>query len=311
VEYRHLGKSGLEVSAIGLGANPFGNEVDAATAASIVHRALDLGVTYIDTADIYNSGVSEEHLGLALKGRRHEVVLGTKAAGAMGPGPNQQGASRKHLKEAIEASLRRLGTDYVDLYWIHHPDRGTPMDETMRTLDDLVRSGKTRYIGCSNYWDWEVCESIWTARSQHLTPFICVQPMYNLLYREIEQTTVPMCQAYGLGIVPYFPLAGGFLTGTYRRGVPPPAGTRGANRPTFARWTSERNWDVLEQLEQFTRARGRTVAELAIAWLLTRPCLSTIIAGADTVGHIEGNVKAAEWRLTEEELAEVDRITGP
>ena len=309
MEYRHMGSSGLEVSVIGLGANPFGNEVNAEMAQAIVHRALDLGVTYFDTADIYNQGVSEEYLGQALKGRRNEAVLGTKTGGAFGPGPNQHGASRKHIMESFEASLRRLGTDFVDLFWIHHVDEVTPFEETQRALDDLVRSGKTRYIGCSNYAAWQVCEAIWTSRTAHLAPFIAVQPFYNLLYREIEAELVPLCRKYGLGIVPYFPLAGGFLTGTYRRGVAPPAGSRGAGRPTFARWTNDRNWDVLEKLVPFARERGHTVAELAIAWLVSRSHVSTIIAGADVPEHIEGNVRAGEWELSDADLAELDQMT--
>lgn len=311
MDYRHFGSSGLEVSTLGLGANPFGNEVSAETAAAIVHRALDLGVTYFDTADIYNQGVSEDFLGRALKGRRHEAVLGTKTGGAFGPGPNQHGASRKHIMESLEASLQRLGTDYVDVFWIHHVDEETPFEETQRVLDDLVRSGKVRYLGCSNYAAWQVSEALWIARSQGLVPFVAVQPFHNILYREVEQDLVPLCRFHGLGVVPYFPLAGGFLTGTYRRGVPPPAGSRGAGRITFARWTNDRNWDLLEKLEPFARERGHSIAELAIAWLVSRPYVSTIIAGADTVEHVEGNVKAGEWRLTDADIDELDRLTAP
>ena len=212
--------------------------------------------------------------------------------------------------DSFEASLRRLGIDYVDIFWIHHVDEITPVEETQRALDDLVRSGKTRYIGCSNYAAWQVCEAIWTSRIGHLAPFIAVQPHYNLLYREIEAELVPLCRRYGLGVVPYFPLAGGFLTGAYRRGVPPPPGSRGAGRPTFARWTSGHNWDVLEKLEPFAKERGHTVAELAIAWLVSRPHVSTIIAGADVPEHLEGNVRAAEWKLGQEELAELDRLSS-
>lgn len=310
MEYRNLGHSGLQVSALGLGANPFGNEVDAETAVAIVHRALELGVNYVDTADIYNNGVSEEYVGRALEGHRREVVLGTKATGSMGPGPNDRGAARKHLMDALDASLRRLGTDHVDLYQMHNTDPRTPIEETLRTLDDMVHSGRVRYIGCSNYTDWQIVEAQSLARAQLLTPFVSAQPMYNLLERDVEKTVLPACDRYGLGIIPYFPMAGGFLTGTYQRGVPLPPGTRGANRPTFARWTSDRNWDVLEQLEGFAQARGHPIAQLPIAWLLSRPIVSTVIAGADFVEHIEGNVKALDWKLSAEDLAEIDRMTA-
>jgi len=228
----------------------------------------------------------------------------------MGPGPNEGGASRRHLIESVEASLRRLRTDWIDVFHIHHPDPRTPTEETMRALDDLVRAGKIRYLGCSNYEEWRIVESQWIARAERLMPFVSAQPMYNLLNREIEHSTVPLCERYGLGIIPYFPLAGGFLTGLYRRGEPLPPGSRGANRPTFARWTSvERNWDLLEQLEAFARARGHSVAELAMAWLLSRPYVSTVIAGADVVEHVAANVRAAEWRLSPDDLAELDRLT--
>lgn len=308
MEYRNLGHSGLQVSALGLGANPFGNEVDADTAAAIVHRALDLGVNYIDTADIYNQGVSEELVGRALRGHRREVALGTKATGAMGRGPNDRGAARKHLIDALDASLRRLGTDYVDLYQMHNTDPRTPIEETLRALDDMVRSGRVRYLGCSNYADWQIVEAQRLAEVERLAPFVSAQPLYNLVDRTVEQTVLPICERYGLGVIPYFPLAGGFLTGFYQRGVPLPPGSRGANRPTFARWTTDRNWDMLEQLHGFAAARGHSVNELAIAWLLSRPVVSTVIAGADRVEHIEANAKAVDWKLTPEDLAEIDRI---
>jgi aryl-alcohol dehydrogenase-like predicted oxidoreductase len=310
VEYRQLGRSGLQVSTVGLGANPFGNEVGQEGATAVVQRALDLGVNYIDTANTYNDGRSEEILGRALQGRRGEIVLGTKAGGAMGPGPNQGGASRKHLIESVQASLRRLGTDWIDLFHIHHPDPHTPSEETMRALDDLVHAGKIRYLGCSNYPEWQIVECQRITQAEHLTPFISCQPPYNLLNREIERGIVPLCERYGLGIIPYFPLAGGFLTGLYRRREPLPPGSRGANRPTFARWTSiERNWDLLEQLEAFAKERDHTVTELAIAWLVSHAFISTIIAGADVPAHVDANIRAAEWKLSSEELAELDRIT--
>lgn len=309
MEYRQLGKSGLQVSAMGLGANPFGLEVDESGAAAVVNRAIDLGITFIDTADIYHAGRSEEFLGKALRGHRHEVVLGTKAGGAMGDGPNDRGASRKHLMDSVHAALRRLQTDYLDVFQIHHPDPLTPPEETMRTLDDLVREGTVRYIGCSNYATWQLCEAIQVARFHNLTPLASAEEHYNLLYREIEREFIPLCRSEGIGLIPYFPLAGGFLTGNYRRGQSPKPGSRGM-RPTFVRWTTERNWNLLNELERFTRERGHSVAELALAWLVAQPIVSTVIAGAEKPEEVEENVRALEWRLSDTELRELDRITA-
>jgi 1-deoxyxylulose-5-phosphate synthase len=309
VQFRRLGNSGLRVSAVGLGCNPFGNEVDQATAQAIVSRAIDLGVNYFDTADSYYEGRSETFLGAALKGRRHEVVVATKFGNRVGPGPNDTGASRHHIFASCEASLRRLQTDYIDLYQVHTPDRSTPIDETLEALNALIQQGKVRYIGCSNYFAWEVVEAIWLARQRNLQAFVTCQDFFNLLYREIEKQFVPMCDKYGLGLIPYLPLAGALLSGTYRRGVPPPPGTRGALRPTFARWDSDRNWRVQEAVSAFAAERQWSLPRLAIAWLLSRPIVSTVIAGADRLEHIEDNVRALELQLTPDDLAEIDRLT--
>ena len=309
MEYRRLGRSGLEVSAIGLGCNTYGRYTDEAGTAAILYRAIDLGINFIDTSDTYGRGVSEEHIGKALEGgRRNQLLIGTKAAGSMGEGPNMAGASRQHLTEGVEASLRRLRTDYIDLFQVHFPDSKTPIDETMRALDDLVRQGKIRYIGCSNYAAWQVCEAIWTARTHHLTPFVSVQPEYSLMKRAIETELLPFCEEYGVGILPYYPLAAGFLTGKYRRGQSAPEGVRGANNPGFARWTSDRNYDLLEKLEAFAVQRGHSVAELAFAWLLARPVVSSVIAGTTRPEQVEANAQAGEWRLTAEEVKELDEV---
>lgn len=308
MDYRYFGTTGMRVSAIGVGCNPFGNEVDAKGAAAVVNRALDLGVTYFDTADSYFEGRSEEYLGRALKGQRQRAIVATKAGNATGPGLNDTGTSRRHLMDAVDASLRRLQTDYIDVYQIHSPDRHTPAEETMRALDDIVRQGKARYIGCSNYFEWEVCEAIWTARLHHLTPFVSCQEFFNLLYRDAEKRMLPFCQKYGLALIPYFPLAGAMLSGTYRRGLTPP-GTRGAIRPSFKRWDSERNWNVQEKLAAFAAARGYSLPQLAVAWLLTRPMLCTVIAGADKPEHIENNAGALDVHLSPQDLAELDEIT--
>ncbi len=309
MEYRHLGKSGLQISAIGLGCNPFGNEVDVPTAQRIVDRAMELGVTYFDTADSYFAGRSEEYLGQALAGKRHQVLVATKFGNRMGSGPNDTGASRKHILEACEASLRRLRTDYIDVYQVHTPDRGTPIEETMRALDDLVRQGKVRYIGCSNFFEWEACEAQWLAEMHQLTPFVSCQDFYNLLYRDIEKRMEPFCIKYGLGMIPYFPLAGGLLSGSYKRGTAPALGSRGAIRPTFRAWDTERNWAVQEPLLAFAQEHGWTLPQLSIAWLLTRPMMATVIAGADLPEHVEANIKALDVHLSTKDLAELDRIT--
>jgi 1-deoxyxylulose-5-phosphate synthase len=309
MEYRNLGAAGLKVSAVGLGCNPFGNEVDAAGAAAIVGRALDLGVTYFDTADSYFDGRSEEYLGRALEGKRDAAIIATKFGNAMGPGPNDGGASRHRIVRACEASLRRLRTDYIDVYQVHAPDRATPLDETLRALDDLVRAGKVRYLGCSNFFAWEIGEALWIADKRNLTPFVIAQDFYNLLYRDIEKRMAPFCHKFGIGMVAYFPLAGGLLSGTYRRGVAPAPGSRGAGRPSFKTWDSPRNWDVQEKLAAFAERRGWALPQMALAWLLTRKMTFTVIAGADEPAHIASNVASLEIRFSTDDLAELDRIT--
>jgi aryl-alcohol dehydrogenase-like predicted oxidoreductase len=309
VKYRQLGSSGLRISAIGLGCNPFGNEVDERTAQAIVDRAMALGVTYFDTADSYYDGRSEEFLGKTLAGKRHDVLIATKVGNRTGPGPNDSGASRQHILEACEASLRRLRTDYIDVYQIHSPDRDTPIAETLEALNDLIRQGKVRYIGCSNYFEWEVVEAEWAARSRGLTSFMSCQDHYNLLYRDVEKRMVPLCIKYRLGLIPYLPLAGAMLSGAYRRDVPPRPGSRGAIRPTFTAWASDRNWTVQEGLADFAQSRGWSLPQLSVAWLLTRPMVPTVIAGADRPEHIQDNVGAIDVTFTHADLAEIDRLT--
>lgn len=311
MEYRTLGRSGLQVSVVGLGCNNFGRRLDREQTRAVVSRALELGVTLFDTADVYGpAGLSEEYLGDALKGHRRNVVIATKFGAPMGEGPLWSGASRRYIFEAVDASLRRLGTDYIDLYQVHFPDTRTPIEETMRALDDLVRAGKVRYIGCSNFAAWQVVEAQWTARSLHLTPFITAQNLYNLLDRRIERELVPACNAYGLSILPYFPLASGFLTGKYRRGQPPPPGTRlAAAGPMAERVLTDANFDTLERLEAFASERGHTMIQLAIGWLASQRHVGSVIAGATKPEQVDQNVAAAEWKLTPQELAEVDAMT--
>ena len=311
MEQRNLGRSGLQVPIVGLGCNNFGRRCDKEQTAVVVQKALDLGITLFDTADIYGpGGLSEEYLGAALQGKRRDVIIATKFVGPMGEGPLWGGASRRYIADAVEASLRRLGTDYIDLYQIHFPDTKTPIEETLRALDDLVRQGKVRYIGCSNFTGWQVVEAQWITRTQHLSPIVSAQNQYNLLDRRIERELVPASNAYGLGILPYFPLASGFLTGKYRPGQPPPEGTRLAGAgPMADRVLTERNFETLTKLEAFVESRGRSMLDLAIGWLASQPHVASVIAGATKPEQLEQNVSAAEWRLTAEELAEVDTIT--
>jgi aryl-alcohol dehydrogenase-like predicted oxidoreductase len=312
VEYRNLGNSGLQVSVIGLGCNNFGGRLDADGTRAVVDKCIDMGITFFDTADVYGGrGKSEEFLAPALKPHRRNIVIATKSASPMGEGPYWRGASRRYLMEAVDDCLRRLDTDYIDLYQIHFPDTSTPTEETMRALDDIVRSGKVRYIGCSNYAAWQVVESQWVARTQNLTPFVSAQNQYNLLERNIERELVPACKKYGLSILPYFPLASGFLTGKYRPGEPPPEGTRLAGMgPMASRVLNERNFDTLMKLEGVAQRTGHTMLELAIGWLASQSYIGSVIAGATKPEQVEQNAKAAEYRLTPEEMKEVDEILG-
>ena len=254
MEYRYLGKSGLKVSVIGLGTNNFGRRLDADASALVINHALDMGVNMIDTSNSYGDGYSEEYIGRALKGKRDKAIIGTKVSSTVGEGPNDGGNSRQHIMAAVEDSLRRLKTDYIDLYQIHWHDPHVPIEETLRALDDLIRQGKVRYVGCSNFTAWQVCEAAWTSKTLGISEFVSVQPQYSLMDREIEGELVPFCEIYGVGILPYYPLANGFLTGKYRRGQNAPEGTRLAesDRGMF----TDTNFDLLERLEAFCGARA-------------------------------------------------------
>jgi aryl-alcohol dehydrogenase-like predicted oxidoreductase len=286
--------------------------LDAAATKAVVDKAIDMGITFFDTADVYGGrGKSEEYLGPALKPHRRNVVIATKSASPMGEGPYWAGASRKYLMDAVDDCLRRLDTDYIDLYQMHRWDDRTPIEETLRALEDMVRAGKVRYIGCSNYTGWQVVEAAWVAKTEHLTPFISAQNQYNLLERNIERELVPACRKYGLSILPYFPLASGFLTGKYRPGEPPPEGTRLAGMgPMASRVLNEKNFDTLMKLEGLAQRSGHTMLDLAIGWLASLPYVGSVIAGATKPEQVEQNVKAAEYRLTPEEMKEVDEILG-
>jgi aryl-alcohol dehydrogenase-like predicted oxidoreductase len=309
VEYRRLGRSGLQVSLVGLGCNNFGGRIDADQTAAVVNKALDLGINLFDTADVYgNRGVSEEFLGKALKGRRREAVIATKFGSPMGEGPHWQGGSRRYIYDAVHDSLRRLGTDYIDLYQIHRPDDETPIEETLRALDDLVRSGEIRYLGNSNYSAAQVVEAAWVAKTEHLTPYVSAQNQYNLLDRRIESELLPACAKYGLGMLPYFPLASGFLTGKYQQGQEAPAGTRLAG-PMGGRMLTEGNFATLQKLQEVADNAGRSMLQLAMSWLAQQPTVASVIAGATRTEQVEQNVNAVDWTLSPDELAAIDAAT--
>ena len=311
MEYRNLGSSGLKISEVGLGCNNFGLRVDEPNSIAIVQHALDLGINFLDTADWYGQrGMSETYIGKAIKGKRSQVLIATKFGFVMGKGPNERGTSRYHVVEAVDASLKRLGTDYIDLYQMHRPDPATPIEETLRVLDDLVRAGKVRYIGCCNTAAWQLSEALWTSKVNHLESFVTVQVEYNLLDRSIEKELVPLCQKYGVGVIPWGPLAGGYLSGSYQRAKKAPAGSRLAIVPLYGQFWSEANFDKLDKLKAFAAERGHTVAELAIAWLLSHPWLSTVIAGASKSEQVTANAAAGNWKLTPQEAVAVSEIVG-
>ena len=311
MQIRNLGGSGLRVSAVGLGCNNFGQRTDLETSRKVIYRAIDLGITLLDTADIYaGMGGSETVLGQVLGERRKDIVLPTKYSKPISTDGTNQGASRRYIMSAVEASLRRLKTDYIDLYQQHDYDPLTPIEETLRALDDLIRQGKVRYIGNSNFPAWRVAEAELTARAINVSRFVSCQDEYSLVVRDIEKDLLPAAQEYKLGLLPFFPLASGLLTGKYKRGTAAPEDTRFGKAPALRdRYVTPRNEDIAEKLQAFAQARGHSLLELAFSWLLARPQVASVIAGATRVEHVEQNVKAIDWTLSAEELAEIDRIT--
>jgi aryl-alcohol dehydrogenase-like predicted oxidoreductase len=309
VDYRRLGRSGLEVSVVGIGCNNFGRRCDQDQTTAVVSQAIEVGINLFDTADIYGGdGLSEQFLGKALEGRRQDVVVATKFAGPMGEGPMRRGTSRRYIMDAVDASLTRLNTDYIDLYQVHFPDAETPMEETVRALDDLVSSGKVRYLGNSNFSGWQIAHADWIARTNHQTPFISAQNQWSLLQRGVEAEVVPAAQEFGLGVLPFFPLASGLLTGKYKRGEDAPEGTRLSAGPMAARSLTDRNFDIVEPLEAYAIEHGHTLLELAFSWLASHPAVGSVIAGATKTEQVTSNAESAGWVLTAEERADVDAI---
>jgi aryl-alcohol dehydrogenase-like predicted oxidoreductase len=314
MQYRRLGNSGLAVSVVGIGCNNFGRKLDQAGTQIVVDTAIELGVTLFDTADVYGTphGKSEELLGAALKanGRRDDVVLATKfgspMSGTNGVDWDARG-SRRYVTKAVEASLRRLGTDHIDLYQLHTPDRQTPVEETLAALDHLVWAGKVLYLGSSNFAGYEIADAAWTARTAHLTPFISAQNEYSLINRAVEAEVVPACQKFGVGLLPYFPLASGLLTGKYDRGTPPPAGTR-LSDARWAGYLTEQRWDKVEKVQEYARERSVDLLDVAIGGLAALPAVASVIAGATTAEQVRANVAAGSWTPSADDLAALRKL---
>jgi aryl-alcohol dehydrogenase-like predicted oxidoreductase len=321
MEYFNLGRSGLKVSQLCLGTMQFGWTADESTAFDVLDSAFQAGLNFIDTADVYSrwvegnpGGVAETILGKWMKqnpGRRQQIVLATKVRGRMGDGPNDEGLSRVHIMEAVEASLRRLQVEAIDLYQLHSPDQTTPVEETLRALDDLVRGGKVRYIGCSNFKAWQLMEALWTSDRSSLESFASLQPHYNLLHRqEYEAGLQAVCLEHGLGVIPYSPLAGGFLTGKYKRGEEPPEGSRGAGSSRMSKYLADdRTWAVMEALEQIAERHGASQSQIALAWTMQQPGITSPIIGPRSVEQLEDNLGAVSHVLADEDIEALDSLT--
>jgi len=309
MDYRQLGYSGVRVSVIGLGANRFGApDVPQADVDKIIDAALDAGINFIDTANVYNDGASEETLGHALKGRFHRVVMATKFNFPRKISANSWGASRYHMMQSLELSLRRLQTDHIDLYYCHRWDDATPIEETLRALDDLIHMGKLNYIGASAYASWQLAHANLLAELKGWSRFAVLQSEYNMLSRAVEREVLPYCRAHQVGFVPYYPLAGGFLTGKYEPGKPAPRGSRGESARSVQELMTEKNYRVVTRLSGWAKDHGRGINELAQAWLLAQPAICSVITGARKVEHVTSNVKAADWILKRDELKEIEAI---
>jgi aryl-alcohol dehydrogenase-like predicted oxidoreductase len=311
VEQRNIGRSGLRASLLGIGCNNFGPRLDVEATKRVVFRALDVGVTFFDTADAYGFGSSESQLGEVLGVRRKDVIIASKFGMAMDKEGRLSGASRRYIMSAVEASLKRLRTEWIDFYQLHQPDAATPIDETLRALDDLITQGKVRYIGCSNLPAWQVVEANCTAATRGFSPFLACQEEYSLLVRDIERDLLPAMKKHGLSLLPYRPIAGGFLTGKYKRNAPMPKGARlsSSSMKRFAdRFLTNENWEKLERLEAFAKERSRSLLDIAFGWLASKPFIPSIIAGASTPEQVDLNWKAVTCNLSPEELSHVESL---
>ena len=317
MEYRSLGRTGVKVSELCLGCMMFGGKTTPEDSYTIIDHALAAGINFLDTANVYSRGRSEEVTGEALKrnGKRNQIVLATKVHGVMADDdPNMQGNSRRHIIEQCDASLRRLQTDWIDLYQIHRPQSDIPIDETLRALDDLIRAGKVRYIGTSTYGAWQLVESFWMSKELGLNRFVCEQPPYNLLDRRIERELIPMARTYGMAIIPWSPLAGGLLTGKYTRNAPPPAGARFfdyESNPIYQRRWTQQAFDILEGLDPIAKAKGVSMSQLTLAWAVHQPGVTSPIIGPRTMEQLVDNLKALDVKVTDEDRAAIDKISIP
>jgi aryl-alcohol dehydrogenase-like predicted oxidoreductase len=309
LETRPVGGGVLQATVVGLGCNNFGRRMDSEGATRVVHAALEEGITFFDTADMYGSGQSEEMLGAALKGRREEAVIASKFGHSSG-GEGRSGGSRRWIRIAVEASLRRLDTDWIDLYQLHTPDPATPIEETLETLTELVSEGKIRCAGSSNLLSWQIADADWVARSRGFTRFVTAQNEYSLLDRSVEQAVIPACAHFDVGMIPYTPLANGLLTGKHRRGRPPVPGTRLATAPGAGaqRWLTDSNFDIVEALEAFALERGASLLDVAIGGLIAQPQVVSVIAGATSPEQVRANARAGRWRPSAADLEELDRV---
>lgn len=313
MRYKKLGRTGLMVSEICLGTMTFGNQIDEAESIKLIKWAVDTGINFIDIADQYVDGLTEEIVGKAVKGVRNSVVLTTKVgAWQSGPSVNEIGCSRKHIMQAVEDSLRRLGTDYIDIYYPHRWDTATPIDETLRALDDLVHQGKVRYIGCSNYLVWQLCKALWISDLYNLARYDCTQPPYNLITRGIEDELLPLCKNEGVGVCVYNPLAGGLLTGKHDPSKPPAKGTRFSNE-RMGKMYSDRYWlnsnfEAVVRFKELTEKHGRSMAQFALAWILNNEVITSIVCGTNSIKQLEENVGAIDIKLTDEELNVCDEV---
>jgi len=313
VDTRKLGRTGIDVSPLCLGTMMVGGPTDEETSIRIIHKAIDFGINFIDTADMYNAGRSEEILGKALRSKRDNVVVATKGRQPVGDGPNQSGASRRHLMNQLHASLRRLNTDCIDIYYVHTPDYQTPIEETLRALDDMVRSGKVHYIACSNFRAWRVCEALWTSDRCNLHRFACVQPLYNIVNRDAEVELLPLCEEHRLGVVSYSPLARGILTGKYRPGESYPADSRAARGDTRIQQAELRDpsIEIAQQLTQYCESRGSATSQFALAWCLANPIVTSVIVGPRTESQFDDNLGCLEVEIGREDEAFVNQLVPP
>ena len=310
MDYRNLGKCGVKVSPICLGTMMFGGQTNEADSIRMIHQAGDLGINFIDTADMYNAGESEVVCGKAIADRRHSVVLATKGRQKMGDGPNDQGGSRKHMMRALDDSLRRLNTDYIDVYYYHAPDYDTPIEETLRAMDDMVRSGKVHYIACSNFRAWRLAEALWTSDCQNLASFQCLQPLYNIVNRDIEVEVLPLCRKYGIGVVSYSPLARGILTGKYKPGADFPDGSRASRNDPRMKQAELRDASIelSQTIAAHADSKGCSASQFALAWVLANPILTSVIIGPRTVEQFEDNLKCLDVAITPEDEAFIDNL---